>query len=101
MNFAILRSSSEAAVFEKFEMPIERLAPRLHVDFESVNFESVKHMVLNNKSLETKPRHQFKWDTKSKDIVTSYISRSVKSTIKEKRNIHGYDSTPFGFESNF
>ena len=57
-------------------------------------------MVLNNKSIKSEERHQFKWDKKSKDIITKYIGRSIKSTMNEKRFIDGYDSLPFGFVKN-
>ena len=87
-----------------------------------VNFETMKRMVLNTKTfydyddegrqawmnemkergtndleLESKPRHQFKWETRTKDIITKNIKRSIKSTIKEKRTIDGYGTLPFGF----
>ena len=62
-----------------------------------VNFETMIDMVLNNKSIKSEERHQFKWDKKSKDIITKYIGRSIKSTMNEKRTIDGYDSLPFGF----
>ena len=62
-----------------------------------VNFETMKNMVLNNKELKSMKRHQFKWDTQTKDIVTKYIARSIKSTVKEKRTIDGYDTLPFGY----
>ena len=87
-----------------------------------VNFDTMKNMVLNTKyfydldddckqewldeikergvsdlELNSKPRHQFKWNTQTKDIITNNIKRSIKSTIKEKRIIDGYDTLPFGF----
>ena len=62
-----------------------------------VNFETMKDMVLNNKELKSMERHQFKWDNQTKDIVTKYIARSIKSTVKEKRTIDGYDTLPFGY----
>ena len=87
-----------------------------------VKFETMKNIVLNTKpfhdlddvgqqewlnemkergidDLEFKSmeRHQFKWDNQTKDIVTKYIARSIKSTVKEKRTIDGYDTLPFGY----
>ncbi len=52
-------------------------------------------MVLNDKTLKSKERHQFKWDTTTKDIITKNISRSIRSTIGEKRLIDGLDTKPF------
>jgi len=48
--------------------------------------------------IESKKRHQFKWDNQTKDIITKSIKRSIRSTVKEKRTIDGYDSLPFGYE---
>jgi hypothetical protein len=61
-------------------------------------FEALKEMVLNHKTIETAKRFQFQWDNKTKDIITRYISRSIKSTVCEKRTIDGYDTKPFGYE---
>ena len=58
----------------------------------------MKNMVLNDESITSEKRHQFTWDNNSKDIITRYIDRSVKSTISEKRNINGYDTLPFGYQ---
>ena len=64
-----------------------------------VHFDSMKDMILNSQPIKTQKRFQFRWDTCSKDIVTHYISKSIKSTLKEKRLLDGYDSKPFGFEN--
>ena len=48
--------------------------------------------------IESEKRFQFKWNTQSKDIITQYISKSIKSTVKEKRTIDGFETYPFGFE---
>ena len=65
-----------------------------------VNFDTMKDLVLNSKPSQSKERHQFKWDAKSKDFVTKHISRSIRSTLNEKRQIDGYDSLPIGFKKN-
>ena len=67
---------------------------------EVVNFDTMRDMVLNGTGIESKKRFQFKWDTKTKDIITNNVSRSIKSTIKEKRIIDGYDTKPFGWGVN-
>ena len=64
---------------------------------EVVNFETMRDMVLNGGAIKSKERFQFQWDTKTKDIITKHVSRSIKSTVKEKRTIDGYDSKPFGW----
>ena len=48
--------------------------------------------------IESEKRFQFKWDTLTKNVITQYISKSVRSTVKEKRTIDGYNTLPFGFE---
>ena len=62
-----------------------------------INFETMRDMVLNTKILTSNPRFQFRWDNKTKDVITKHIARSVKSTVKEKRNIDAYDTYPFGY----
>jgi hypothetical protein len=58
----------------------------------------MKDMILNNTEIQSEPRFQFRWDAVSKDVITKHIGRSIRSTIKEKRTIDGYDSLPFGYE---
>ena len=38
-------------------------------------------------------------DAKTKDIITNHVSRSIRSTINEKRTINGLDTLPFGWVS--
>ncbi len=66
---------------------------------EVVNFDTMRDMVLNDSTIKSKERFQFKWDTKTKDIITNNVSRSIKSTIKEKRTIDGFETLPFGWVS--
>ena len=67
--------------------------------YDVVDFETMNYIVLNHPEIKSKERHQFKWDSNTKDIITKYISRSIKSTIKEKRTIDGFDTLPFGYEN--
>jgi hypothetical protein len=81
---------------------------------EVVNFDTMREMVLNTtengpvdpkksaefdptRQIKSKERLQFKWDSQSKDIITQHISRSIRSTINEKRTIDGLDTLPFGW----
>ena len=61
--------------------------------------DEIKESGVNNLELNSKPRHQFKWNTQTKDIITNHIKRSIKSTIKEKGTIDGYDTLPIGFNN--
>jgi hypothetical protein len=64
-----------------------------------INFNTMKKEILNGGELISAPKFQFTWDNKTKDVITKYISRSIRSTINEKRNIIGFDTLPFGFEN--
>ena len=57
----------------------------------------IKERSENNLEINSKSRQQFKWEPISKDIITTHIAKSIKSTIKEKRIIDGFDTKPFGY----
>ena len=57
----------------------------------------MEEMVLNDKTIESEKRFQFRWTNDTKDIITVDIGKSIKSTISEKRTIDGYDTLPFGW----
>ena len=61
-------------------------------------FNTMKDMILNEKTLESEPRFQFSWLNISKDVITKNIKKSIRSTVSEKRTIDGYSTLPFGFE---
>jgi hypothetical protein len=75
---------------------------------QRINLDTMIRMALNHdpdkpricgperkpKSLRSTAKHQFKWDNITKDIVTVYISRSIRNTVYEKRRIEGYDTKP-------
>ena len=63
-----------------------------------LSFDAMKEIVLDDRTIHTTERYQFKWDGVTKDIVTKFISRSIHSTMSEKRTNNGYDSVPYGFE---
>ena len=53
--------------------------------------------------MESAERFTFKWDEKTKHVVTKYIQRKIKSTAHEKRNIdpnNKFNTLPFGYEIN-
>ena len=60
--------------------------------------EAMRDMVLNQTTIESAERFQFKTDPRTKEIITKYIKRSAKSTLGGKRAIDGFDTLPFGFE---
>ena len=45
---------------------------------EKINFNTMKDMILNNKTLESEPRFQFSWQNISKDVITKNIKKSLK-----------------------
>ena len=62
-----------------------------------INFETMKDMVLNQGTLKSAKRFTFATDPKTRDVVTKLLDRSVRSTVKEKRTVFGYDTLPFGY----
>ena len=66
-----------------------------------VNFDTLKHLVLNHmpnlNHIETKERFQFRWE--NKQVITKFISKSIRSTISEKIQINGYSTLPYGFKN--
>jgi hypothetical protein len=55
-------------------------------------------MVLNNTTIKSKERFQFRWKDDTKDIVSVPVSRTIRSTIMEKRDFNNnYDTLPFGY----
>ena len=63
-----------------------------------ITFETMRDMVLNNTSINSEDRYTFRWDQKSKDVITKFIGRSIRSTVSSKRTIVAYDTLPFGYE---
>eukprot|EP00972_Heterocapsa_arctica_P046509 6863298-Heterocapsa_arctica.AAC.1 len=58
-------------------------------------------MALHGKILDTVPREQFKWDTKTKNMFTQTPKpRTIRSTIDEKRKLipDNFDTLPFGWK---
>ena len=63
-----------------------------------ITFETMRDMVLNNTSIKSEDRYTFRWDSKSKDVITKFLSRSIRSTVNSKRTIDGWGTLPFGYE---
>ena len=68
-------------------------------NIEKITFERFKEMALNSKDMpseiESVKRFQFRWE--NREIVTKFLNKSIKSTVKDKRDIYGYDTRPFGY----
>ena len=41
-------------------------------------------------------RYQFAWV--DRNIITKWVRKSIKSTVNDKRLIHGFDTYPHGFD---
>ena len=65
---------------------------------ELVNFETLKTMILNDSSIKSAERYQFKWIKDNKNVVTTYVARSIHSTVNSKRDLDGFDTKPFGWK---
>ena len=61
-----------------------------------LTFDAFKNMVLNNESINTAERFQFK-TLRNKDISTEYVSRTVRPTIGEKSQTMENETVPFGY----
>ena len=62
------------------------------------NYEDIRTMALENKTLESEKRCMFSGNSHTIDIQTQYLSRSVRNTIDSKRMVvENYDTRPFGF----
>jgi hypothetical protein len=73
-------------------------------NIEKITFDRFKEMALNSKDMpseiESAVRFQFSWGSLSsgyREIITKFIKKSIKSTVKDKLDIHGYDTLPFGY----
>ncbi len=62
-----------------------------------IKFKTMKEMVLNQGTLKSAKRFTFATDPKTREVVTKFLDRSVRSTVKEKRTVFGYDTLPFGY----
>ena len=62
-------------------------------------FDKVRDIVLNGEKQEGEKRFRFRWDNKTKDVETKYISRTVRATADTKRIVlENRDSLPFGYQ---
>ena len=52
--------------------------------------------ILVPSEIESVERFQFSWE--NREVIIKFIKKSVKSTVKDKRMIHGFDSYPYGFD---
>ena len=67
------------------------------VNSEIFTFEKIKLIALQHKSIESAKRFQFSYV--NKQVVTNYVSRTVKSTLDSKRICveNSFGILPFGF----
>ena len=57
-------------------------------------------MVLEGDTIQSKERHTFKTDNKSRTITTHQLSRGVRLTLASKRTEikEEFDTVPFGYD---
>ena len=53
-----------------------------------ITVETMQDMVLNNTVLNHEDRYTYRWDSKSNDVITKFLSRGIISTVifKTKKN---------------
>jgi hypothetical protein len=66
-----------------------------------INFEKMRDMVLNlgvegKDTLKSAERFSFSTNAE-KQVITKFISRSIRSTVDQKRSLNGFDTLPFGY----
>ena len=49
-------------------------------------FRTMRGMVLNNTIIKSEVRYTFIWDNKTKDVVTQFLVRSIRSIVNSKNN---------------
>ena len=66
---------------------------------KKVNFYELKQMVLNNSTIMTEPRFQFRWDASTRSVFTIDVQKQIQSTVATKRVVNDdYTTVPFGWE---
>ena len=56
-------------------------------------------MVLNNGTIMTEPRFQFRWDASTREVRTIDVQKQTQSTVATKRVVNDdYTTVPFGWE---
>ena len=72
---------------------------------KNIDFTRMRDMVLNfgiegkdilKDTLNSEPRFSFSTDA-AKQVITKFLSRSIRLTINEKRSLNGFDTLPFGY----
>ena len=72
---------------------------------KKIDFTRMRDMVLNfgiegkdilKDTLNSEPRFSFSTDA-AKQVITKFLSRSIRLTINEKRSLNGFDTLPFGY----
>ena len=72
---------------------------RATTSFGSLN-KYKKRIDNGNENRKTAKRFTFKWEEETKDVITKYIERTIKSTAHEKRDIDNnnkYNTLPYGY----
>ena len=63
-----------------------------------VTVQTMRAMVLNNTILNYEERYTFIRDNKTNDVVTQFLSRSIRSSVNSKISTYGFDTLPFVYE---
>ena len=100
-EICVLGAKSYAYKTSKGKTIVKQKGVTLDIDNKDrINFDECVHVVLGEKAfMESAERFTFKWDEKTKHVVTKYIQRK-KSTAHEKRNIdpnNTVNALPFGY----
>ena len=53
---------------------------------KTITFETMRDMVLTTTIIKSEERSTFRWEGKSKDVVTTFLSRRNRSTSNTTKN---------------
>jgi len=104
-EICILGAKSYAYKTNKGKTVIKQKSVTLDMDnSDKFVFDAYKQIVHDEKEcIVSADRFTFKWDEVTEHVITKYISRTIKSTAHEKRNIdpnNTLNTLRFGYEPN-
>ena len=67
------------------------------IEEEVKNKTGVETKLVQN-NIKSEWRYQFAWV--DKNIITKWVMKCIKSTVNDKREIHGFDTYPFGYDKS-
>ena len=67
-------------------------------NYKLITFQTMRDLVLNNTIIQSEERYTFIWDNTTKDVVTQFLSRSIRSSVHSTITTDGFDTLPRGYK---